>query len=108
MNGSTALEYFSSTYSQAREKFLGAARASNAEIACYENPHLGSEREQLFTDVALLGLESAPSVLVLCSGTHGVEGFCGSAIQTGLLRGGIAERMPPDVDLFQGCSTLST
>ena len=69
MVGSTALEYFSSTYSQAREKFLGAVGASNAEIASYENPHLGSEGKQIFTDVALLGLESAPSVLVLCSGS---------------------------------------
>ncbi len=39
-------------------------------------------------DFAVLGPERAEAGLVLVSGTHGVEGFCGSASQTGLLREG--------------------
>jgi len=42
-------------------------------------------------DVASLGNVDAETVLVLGSGTHGVEGFAGSAIQTGLLHEGIGE-----------------
>jgi hypothetical protein len=38
-------------------------------------------------------------LLVVGSGTHGVEGFAGSAIQTGLLRDGVAHRIPPEVGL---------
>jgi hypothetical protein len=41
------------------------------------------------TDVASLGPADAENILLLISGTHGVEGFAGSAIQVGLLRAGM-------------------
>ena len=97
MSADTALANFSSTYLQARENFLAAAEAAGAELDSFMKPVKGAEGEDLFTDVALLGPESARTVLTICSGTHGVEGFCGSAIQTGLLRDGIAGRLPADV-----------
>lgn len=97
MSEDTVLQYFSSTYALARKKFLSAAQSADAELITFENPVKGVEGEGLFTDVALLGDASAPSILVLCSGTHGVEGYCGSAIQTGLLRDGIADQLPADV-----------
>ena len=97
MSADTALANFSSTYLQARENFLAAAEAAGAELDSFVKPVKGAEGEDLFTDVALLGPESARTVLTICSGTHGVEGFCGSAIQTGLLRDGIAGRLPADV-----------
>ena len=90
-------DFFSSSYAEAREKFLAAAQSVDTQLVAFENPIRGADGENLFTDVALLGSEAAPSVLVLCSGTHGVEGFCGSGIQTGLLRDGIAEQLPSDV-----------
>ena len=99
MTETSPSQYFSSTYRQAREKFFAAAGAANAEMVNYENQHRDADGERLFTDVALSGLESAKSALVLCSGTHGVEGFCGSGIQAGLLSTGIAERLPPDIRL---------
>ena len=37
------------------------------------------------TDVALLGKKDAQTVLLVQSGTHGVEGYCGSAIQVAFL-----------------------
>jgi hypothetical protein len=49
--------------------------------------------------VALIGPDEARAVLVVSSGTHGVEGFAGSGIQTGLLREGIASRLPRGVRL---------
>jgi hypothetical protein len=45
----------------------------------------GPEDQVLSLDVARLGEEEAERVLVILSGTHGVEGFAGSVIQTELL-----------------------
>ena len=95
----TMSDYFSLSYQEARKKFLSAAQSTNGDLASFENPNRGVEGELLFTDVVLLGTATATSTLALCSGTHGVEGFCGSGIQTGLLSTGIAERLPPDVRL---------
>ncbi len=92
-----ALSNFSSTYARAREKFVAAVIAAGAEHVAFRNPVQGAAGEELCTDVALLGPDSARTVLAICSGTHGVEGFCGSAIQTGLLLDGIADRLPAGV-----------
>ena len=93
------IELFSSDYSEARAKFLAACEAANAPVEHFRNPETGPSGEPLFTDVTVLGPDDAERVLLLCSGTHGVEGFAGSAIQTGLLRDGIAERLPDGVRL---------
>lgn len=45
----------------------------------------GAAGEELSIDVASLGNASAPAMLLLISATHGVEGFCGSGCQVGLL-----------------------
>jgi hypothetical protein len=50
-------------------------------------------------DVALFGPQDSPATVALCSGTHGVEGFVGSGIQTGLLQAGIASSLPAGVCL---------
>lgn len=49
--------------------------------------------------MALLGPPDALAALTLCSGTHGVEGFAGSAIQTGVLRSDLPDRLPEGVRL---------
>ena len=51
-------------------------------------------------DVVLIGSKDAKHFLVLCSGTHGVEGFAGSGIQTGLLREGIASKIKANVGII--------
>lgn len=86
-------DYFSADYGEARAKFLDACGAAGARVESFENPNDGPRGELLFTDVAELGLRDADAVLVLGSGTHGVEGFCGSGIQTGLLCDGLASRL---------------
>ena len=78
-------QFFSVNYQQARQKFLNAARVAGAEIDSFENSCSGVGGAGLFTDVASLGPANAENVLVLISGTHGVEGFAGSGIQSGLL-----------------------
>lgn len=79
--------YFSENYAQARQAFLDAARIAGAQIEPFENICSTTAGLPLFTDVALLGPAEAGSALLLISGTHGVEGFAGSAIQSGLLLG---------------------
>ena len=88
--------YFSADYTQARTKFLDAAKAAGARIEAYRNPSRGPEGSTLFTDTAWLGPMDAKRVLVTLSATHGVEGFCGSAVQSGSLAGGLANDLPSD------------
>ncbi len=85
-----SLEHFSETYEDARAKFLGAARAAGAEVTSYPHP-LG---EGLHLDVAVQGPKGAANVLVIGSGTHGIEGFPGSAAQTAWLAS--PPRLPAD------------
>ena len=88
--------YLSGDYEEARAKFLDACGVSGIAVESHQNRSLGPEGEALFTDVACFGPEDAGAVLILCSGTHGVEGFCGSGIQTGLLRAGLPSRLKAD------------
>lgn len=92
--------YFTLGYEAARQQFLEAARAAGARVESIRNPHRGPGGEPLSLDVALLGPENAQRTLVVSSGTHGVEGFAGSGIQNGLLREGIASRLPAGTNLL--------
>jgi hypothetical protein len=94
------VDRFSQDYQIARKKFLDAAFSSGASVDSEKNPHLGPDKEPLFMDVALIGEVDAKRTLVLSSGTHGVEGFAGSGIQTGLLNEGIGSRLPKGVNLL--------
>ena len=72
---------FSDGYAQARGKFTSAARAAGAEITSFLLDGRGPDGSELSTDVAWLGSPDANRALVTISGTHGVEGFFGSATQ---------------------------
>jgi len=77
---------FAANYREARAKFLAAARGAGARITSHVHPqHRGAEGEELAADIAFLGNDDADAVLCILAGTHGVEGFCGSGIQVGLL-----------------------
>lgn len=92
--------YFSDTYQEARTKFISAAEAAGGSLEKYRNPYIGAENEELYVDVATFNLPQAKNILVLGSGTHGIEGFAGSCIQVGLLAEGIAKDLPEDVGLL--------
>ena len=78
------LNSFSATYSEARDKFLSAAKRRGAKLTSHRHPSAkGPNGEDLFTDVACIGPESATAALLVISGTHGVEGYAGSAVQVG-------------------------
>jgi len=76
---------FSTTYREARAHFLAAASACGAQVHSHTLPIPGAQGETLAMDVAIHGPADASKVLMTTSAVHGIEGFCGSAIQTGLL-----------------------
>ncbi|OXS94609.1 hypothetical protein PAP18089_03830 [Pandoraea apista] len=77
---------FSDSYREARGRFAAAARKAGVEMTSHAIPDvMGREGEELATDVVRLGATDARRLLILTSGTHGVEGFCGSAAQIALL-----------------------
>lgn len=81
---------FSAGYAEARHKFLEAAQHQGWGATSYLNPKVrGPEGELLFTDVVEIGDITAPAALFLVSGTHGVEGYFGSAAQIDALNRGI-------------------
>ena len=82
------LEAFSDSYAEARRKFVEAARRAGAKLASYKHPsERGPGGEALYLDVSVLGPGDAAQVFVVGSGTHGIEGYSGSAAQRAWLRG---------------------
>ncbi|MBV8618634.1 MAG: M14 family metallopeptidase [Curvibacter sp.] len=83
---SAATRHFSGTYVEARAKFLEAAAQRGAWVDSFVlEAHRGALGEELATDVALIGATDARKVLLVSSGTHGPEGFCGSGVQIATL-----------------------
>jgi Protein of unknown function (DUF2817) len=76
---------FALRYSQARNEFLDAAHTVGAKLHHDIHPLKGRDGEEMALDIAVLGDPSAPKRLLLTSGCHGVEGFCGSGIQIAAL-----------------------
>jgi predicted deacylase len=90
-------DYFSASYAAARDKFRRAADAAGARLAVYELPqHRGPSGEVLSIDVAVIGAAEPRRGLLLISGTHGAEGFCGSGCQVGFFADRLHEAFAPD------------
>ncbi len=97
----TNLTEFSETYRDARGKFLAAASKAGAEVTAYAHAaQSGPDGEELFMDVARLGRRDATRVLVVGSGTHGIEGYPGSAAQTNWLNRFEAGSLPDEVGVL--------
>jgi hypothetical protein len=77
--------YFSTSYAESRQKFLAAAEEAGGSVRSVRHPLAGPEGEELYMDVACLGPHDAASALVVVSGTHGIEGFCGAGCQIALM-----------------------
>ncbi len=78
---------FSPDYATARARFRDAARAAGFSLTAHGIDPRGPDGGDLTLDVARKGPKDARKVLVVSSGTHGIEGFFGSAVQLGLLGG---------------------
>ena len=75
------VDCFSSSYAQARVKFLEAAATAGLQIESHNHPLKGKDGEVLAMDVARAGAPDADTQLIGTSGCHGVEGYCGSGVQ---------------------------
>jgi hypothetical protein len=81
----SAAAFFAQSYAEARQKFRDAALAAGLDPFAHVHPLLGRDGETLAMDVVRFGAADAGSVLIVSSGCHGVEGFCGSGVQNALL-----------------------
>jgi hypothetical protein len=88
--------YFPVHYAAGRTRFRDAATAAGAELGSRANPAQGPDGIALSTETAWFGPKEAGKLLIGMSATHGVEGFCGSGIQTGWLESGKLKKLPAD------------
>src|SRR5258708_1253773 len=88
------LSAFSQSYAEARTKFLEVA---GPRVKNYLHSDVkGPAAEDLHLDVALLGSPDASCIFAVGCGTHGIEGYPGSAALTHWLRSGGAKRIAAD------------
>ena len=81
----TVQSYFSDSYSEARSSFIREVDLLGAQRWSAALPR-SEPSDPLTIDVARLGPPDATRALVISSGTHGVEGFFGSAVQLATLK----------------------
>ena len=74
-------EGFSSSYREAREKFLASVKAAGLAVQSHIHPEKGRDGEALAMDVAIDGPADADRLVIITSACHGVEGYCGTGIQ---------------------------
>lgn len=80
-------DYFSASYDAARSKFRRAVDAAGGALTHHRHPSVrGALAEELTIDVGHVGNLSGSRQLLMISGTHGLEGFAGSALQIAWLR----------------------
>lgn len=94
-------DVFPNNYVMARQRLLVLAELLGVveiQHKAYPCPGKAPDGELLYTDTLWLGNKNASRVLVLLAGTHGVEGFVGSAVELdhiGLIANGQLE-IPTD------------
>jgi len=89
-------EHFPADYRVGRHNFIAACEQAQIDVITRVHPKAsGRDGKPLFLDTAIIGPREAKKALLLISATHGVEGYFGSGIQTGLMREGLARRAPP-------------
>jgi len=76
-------DVFPDCYAAARQHWLALLSGLPLPVGQRTFPYsdAGPEGEPLFTDSVWIGPEDAEHVVVLIGGTHGIEGYAGSAIQ---------------------------
>jgi hypothetical protein len=88
-------DFFSRDYAEARKRFTEAAKSAGFTPDRFLNVKVkGPRGEELSTEVVRIGPKQAENVIFVSSGTHGVEGFCGSGAQVGMLANGVHKELP--------------
>ncbi|MDC1512873.1 M14 family metallopeptidase [Porticoccaceae bacterium] len=88
------IDPFSHDVSTATETFVTACRLTGADLQTFEHPLRGPNGQVLHVSVGWIGPREADCVLLVVSGTHGAEGWAGSAIQIEALRNGVFDDLP--------------
>lgn len=89
-------DLFAHTVPEAHARFVDACATAGIDVEVVPHPLAGPSGETLHSAVARLGPDDASTVLLVISGTHGIEGYFGAAMQTDALRRH-GERLPlPD------------
>ena len=77
--------WFAHDYRTARGLFLKAAEQNGLSVQSIVHPLRGPEGDELATDAVRIGPHDADKLVVLTSGMHGVELYCGSMCQAALI-----------------------
>lgn len=89
---------FAEDYFEARARFLAAAAQASLPVETIWHPTACSpDGRPLAVDVARAGKDDASHILFTVCGTHGVEGYPGSAAMIGLLESGKLAQLPEHV-----------
>jgi hypothetical protein len=97
-----SLAVFPDSYTQARtlwEQHLFNLRTPPDQRS-FSTPQNAPDGSRLTTDTAWIGAQTAARVLVLIGGTHGIEGFAGTAVICDLLAGMAPEALPEDLAIL--------
>jgi hypothetical protein len=90
--------FFAEDYWTARSAFLSECRSATCRLATYRYESDAQDSSvELAIDTARFGADDARHVLTIVSGTHGIEGFCGSACQLACIQLGLIADLPQDV-----------
>ena len=84
MPQATNLDLFATDYEAARKRFRASASRIDWQLESHSFDSRGPNGEELTLDVACSPNDDPKAVLLVSSGTHGVEGFFGSAVQSKL------------------------
>jgi hypothetical protein len=87
--------YFSQSYEEARARLRASIEQAKGEYEAYPIGIEGPDGDPLTIDIGRIGPADAKRTLVLSSGTHGVEGFFGSAAQLAAIENWVEQ---PDRD----------
>ena len=86
MTGSHSPDGFAAGYREARAAWLAAVSARGGRVDGLRHPASGPDGEALWQEVATFGDPAADAVFAVACGTHGIEGYAGSAVMTAWLR----------------------
>lgn len=81
------LDFFPQDYQTSRSRFLETANALGATVSTQQiETATEALQGKLAIDIAHIGELSAAAVVLHVAGTHGIEGFVGSAVQHAIMR----------------------
>ncbi len=90
--------YFGETFAESRAKFLLAVAQAGGVATSYVHPdEVGPDGGTLSIDVGVFGAAGARRAFMILSGTHGGEGYAGSAAQIAFIRSGALDTLAHDV-----------